>query len=192
MAPLETGLDARAAREKMGVTQDNLADTLGISTRQMRRHESEYALDKLIALAIECLLRRRAASHQMAVSPEERAERKFREQQRLRELRDAAGIGPVARIKRQLDDSELRKRLSLLRARNRARNAERPVVARLQGALKRLAAEGAWDDYRKTLDAAQLAYGGTTIYTAEYIDAARQGPPPDDSPLITLPLEIEP
>ncbi|MDE2103792.1 MAG: hypothetical protein KGL39_41525, partial [Patescibacteria group bacterium] len=92
MYPLETGQDAEMAREKLNLTQQEMANSVGISLRTWRRQATSDQLDLTISLAIECLLRRRAVSSQTAVTPEERAERKFREQRRLLELRRAAGL----------------------------------------------------------------------------------------------------
>lgn len=198
MEPLENGLDARQSREKLEITQRQMADMLGISTRHLGRQEASDHLEPIVALAIECLLRRRATSHQTAVSPEERAERKFRERQRLRELEQAAGVGrqttsPEARAKLALDYKEARRQLGLLRGRNRQRIADRPLIAALHRQLKGLLARSDVDGYRMAINLSDQVPGvDKHVYLMIYTDAARQGSLPDDSPLVTLPLEIEP
>jgi transcriptional regulator with XRE-family HTH domain len=88
---LDTGADLKSAREQLSMVQTDLCNVLGIGISTLKRHESSQALNPLIALAVECLLRREQSKRTAPVSPEERAERKFREREHLRKLRIAAG-----------------------------------------------------------------------------------------------------
>lgn len=169
MNPLETGQDARIAREKLNLSQSDISMLMGISQSTMKRYETSSVLEPIAALAIECLLRRRAASHQSAVSPEERAERKVREQLHMAKLRAEAGLPArkmatpaevaerqiaIAEAKRQLrldrgtvvsimqdrlDARDTKHRLAIVRARNRQRDDQRPKVAELHAQAASLA-----------------------------------------------------
>ena len=86
MYDINTGFDLSTARETLGLNRNDFAMALGISKQTLGRHEKNTRLDILIALAVECLLRRSRGE------PEERAEARFREAKRLHELKVQAGM----------------------------------------------------------------------------------------------------
>ncbi|MDE2071769.1 MAG: helix-turn-helix transcriptional regulator [Patescibacteria group bacterium] len=61
MTPLTTGADLRRARTTLGLARQALAERLGKTPLTLSRYESAPALDPMVALAVECLLRRAAA-----------------------------------------------------------------------------------------------------------------------------------
>lgn len=96
MHVLTTGIALSDARERLKLTREQLATLLGLSPATLKRHEKAGRLDLCVALAVECLLRRDLARTNAPVSPEERAERKFRERKRLLELKAEAGMVKAA------------------------------------------------------------------------------------------------
>lgn len=96
MQSLAEGYHISDARERLKLSREQLAATLGIAVSTLKRHEKAGRLDPCVALAVECLLRREAAKASTPVSPEERAERKFRERKRFIELKAEAGLVKTA------------------------------------------------------------------------------------------------
>lgn len=94
MHSLDTGEDLLYVRQALKITQKEFSERLDVSLATYKRYEASQRLDTLVALAVECLLRRKAIQAQTnrRVTPEERAERKFAEQEHLRKLRQAAGL----------------------------------------------------------------------------------------------------
>lgn len=212
MQPLYAGSDVLTALERLSMSRRELADMLNMGIKTLSRHIAAPELDACVALAVECLLRRRFSN--APVSPEERAERRHREQVRLRELRladrsrtpeaIAARQLAIAEAKRRLRDGgestavartrlatrgEVR-RLSIAAARNRERDRERPLIAVLHARLAPLAAAQDWPAYHAALQAHALSLGTDPAPNqSAYIDAATTAVLSDDDPLVTLPLE---
>lgn len=206
MQPLDSGSDLTAARSTLSLTQGELAGTLGVSISTVRRQEACARLDQLIALAVECLLRR-ARPNSAVVSPEERAERRFREAKRLRELKEEAGMvrkgyEPLP-AKVRLDRADELTRLRGIRRRNRSRPEQRAFVADLHVQLAAITNDtiipAPWPTARPTwakrnaliVEARHWALEHGWAFAEAYCNAANEGIVPDDSPLLTMPLEPE-
>lgn len=188
MQPLETGDDLLTARSALQITQAQLADTLRVSLSTIKRAERAINLDTTMALAVECLLRRRAASHQKAVSPEERAERKFREKQRLRELQEEAGWSrgkSVSAVAAGVERAKLRAVVERNAERDRVRHRITHCLAVLQPLTEaeRRNQIAVWVGMTKIPDM-------VSRYLADFYVGLEDGTiTAMDDPRITLPLE---
>ena len=167
MYPITSVSELRYARAALNMTQAQLAAALGIGTSTLARHERSTDVGQLVALAVECLLRRAApgqrspaeiAARQVAIAeekaklraarglssgytplpPEEKARRRLETETAYARLKREQGSSPAAA---SLDREAERSRIALARARNRERDRERPLVAALHAAAM-LAAEG--------------------------------------------------
>lgn len=198
MIVLDAGSDLMAARNELKMSQTQLAAALDVSLATIKRHEKNSRLDVIVALAVETLLRR-ARPGNAPVSPEERAERKFREREHLRKLHEQAGLavrGPgrptkplLERAIHALDLQEEKRRVRGVRTRNRLRAEQRPLIAELHAALNMAARLNNGTMHRLLLDRATADCTEQQMYLAAYIDLAEHIPVPDDSPLIALPEE---
>ena len=197
MGPIQSGDELLEARESLSMTLRQLAGALDISVSKIKKEQASATVSPVVALAVECLLRRRSTNNR--VTPEERAERKFREKEHLRKLHEAAGLpmhgaGRPPRPStetalRSVDLREERKRITSLYKRNQQRAEQRPKVALLHGRFSGFAKAGQWGLYRHALDAAKFETPTTEVYVLAYLDAAGYGPPDDDSPFVALPEE---
>jgi transcriptional regulator with XRE-family HTH domain len=62
-----TPADLRAIRERLGLTQAELAERIGVTDRSMRRYESgEHSISRPIAMLIESIRPRRRKQQQKA------------------------------------------------------------------------------------------------------------------------------
>ena len=205
----ETGDDIRIARATLRITQSELSDRLGVSLNTVRRYEASTRLDNIVSFAVAYLLIQVKPVSVSAMTPEERAELKFRERKHLRDLEAAAGItrgyrpmDPSVRLERQEEIA----RLKGVRKRNAARNRDRPTIAALHQALSLIAGEEtvtfqygpefAPFQYPKQrtaalADARHRAIMGGHYHVEAYCNAADNAPVPGDSPLVLLPLEDE-
>lgn len=208
MQKLWTGDDVKQARAKLGLSQAGLIEALGISISTLKRHEASESLDTTIALAVECLLRRRAAAHQVAVTPEERAERKFRERKRLLELKaadpdilalqaqasaSAAALRAklrgenVALQRAQVLATDSRRQIKAAIARNKKRASERQRIAALHEKLKILAAAGDAISYHGAIENAQTyAERNNLPNVIAYLERMEREIVPDNDPTLTL------
>ena len=218
MTPLYAGTELIDARNTLKMSQRQLADALGIAPATLRRYEISAELELMVALAVECLLRRQARS--AALTPEEKAERRFREQQKLAELKAAAGLGArprrtpteqaqarlertaeylrlkadsgivAASVRVNLAASDERRRLKYVRKRNRAREAERPLIAQAHAELAHLPL-GSNERSIYVSGARTAAVDVEQYFLANYLNSADVGVVADDDPLVTLPMEDE-
>jgi len=197
MIELMTGSDLAHARAELKLTQREMADHLGISWASLKRYEKAPELGLLVALAAECLLRRVAPSNARVnarVTPEERAERKYRQQRRLAELRAGdsllAPLRPVNEVAaRTVALRAARQRLVAIENRNHARIDQRVRIARIHGNLKAALARGDSQAYNDIVASEENATKEHLTFVWNYITAAGTAPVPDDSPLISLPDE---
>lgn len=199
MTPLYAGSDLFGARNALKLTQKELSAVLGCSLASLRRYETNARLDNTIALAVECLLRR-AAQTSRGLSPEERAERKFREKQRLIQLHTEAGLPlrgagrPPTSItvlaQRHLALRDAKAHIRAVEARNAERDRQRPIIASVHFALRGSSQRGDGVAYQHALQAAVDACREGDNLVEEYLNAAHDFVVPDDSPLVTLPLEV--
>lgn len=198
MVVLDAGSDLAAARNELKMSQTQLAAALDVSLATIKRHEKSSRLDVIVALAVESLLRRARPSN-APVSPEERAERKFREREHLRKLHEQAGLtmrGPgrpakplLERAIGALDLQEEKRRIRGVRTRNRLRAEQRSLIASLHASLAMANRLNNGTMHRALLDKAIADCTEQQMYLTAYIELAEQMPVPDDSPLVTLPEE---
>lgn len=198
MLSLATGDDLLSARNTLQMTQSDLANALGISSATLRRHETSTSLDNMVALAVECLLRRRAQKLQTPISPEERAARKFREQEHLRALRESAGMTPrggrahsladqaTTAAERRVAFREARMVLLRNRHRDRVRGELWELHCKARALVPAAVASGDWTAYRA---AVRMPVGDVDPFLGAYMAEAFNRPIADDDPLVTLPLE---
>lgn len=216
MQPLIAGKDVSEARKTLNLNATELAAVLGIGVATLRRYESSARLDNMVALAVECLLRRaqpaasasgkspaEIAARQVAIAaerarlreqagltaaryvpltPEQKAARKLETQLAYKRLCAAQGIPTPAEAR------SLRKRAKV---RNEHRDRERPMIAALHAKAKLLAIAGEWEQYHRLLQSHSIGEGPSANQLA-YLEAATKNVLPDDSPLVTLPLEDVP
>lgn len=210
MQQFDSGDDLKTARITLALSQNDMALALGVSVATLRRHEASAQLDLLIGLAAECLLRR-AQFGGAAVSPEERAERRFREAKRLRELKEAAGM-----VRKPYEPMPVRavvarrqaiRKLEAVTKRNIKRDQQRPVVLQVHKGLPPIEGDTVMEfidanaggrvnrvlrnraDYlaRARQEAQEFGW----LHIIAYCNAADQRQIADDDPLVTLPLEPE-
>lgn len=208
MKPLDSGDSLMDARCTLELTQTDLAREIGVSLSTLQRAEKAQAPDLTLSLAVECLLRRRAQRASTAVSPEERAERRFRESERLRELKEAR-TSPEQRAERRFREAARLRQLkeeagwrpaAAARAtesvasgirrgraqRNRERDEQRPLIAArvkmLQGASP--------EEVRLLITSWQVSTPPSSTYLKAFTDALVEGRNIElMDPLITLPHE---
>lgn len=157
----------------------------------LKRTPEEVAA-RQVAIAAE---RRRLRAE---TSPEEIAARQVAIAVERQRLKEEAGLvaTPADRAAVALTYREERRRIGLLRARNRERERERPLIADLQRRLRPLYAASAWNGdwvpYLRAVDLACQALGSDPApYQSAYLEASRTGVLDDLHPLVTLPPEVE-
>lgn len=178
----------KQCREALGLTQSDLAKAFDVSPSTVKRWE-KAGPDILATLAIEALVWRKRAKQQAAISPEERARRRFAEWEHLQKLKIESGL-VERRVKTPAEKvsgrAELR-RLLAIEKRNANRIAQREVVLECHKKLAAAASPAARvaivTDYARHADAQNL------FYLTEYLSFAGGMIVADDSTLITLPLE---
>lgn len=97
-------------------------------------------------------------------------------------------LTPTERARNAVIQRQETERLRAVAKRNERRDKERAQVADFQRALKRVHAEQP-GSYAATLEMCEHARRENALFVKAFLEASALGPLPDDSPLVTLPLE---
>jgi DNA-binding XRE family transcriptional regulator len=172
MKSILNGVDAKNTRDKLGMSQRELADTLGVSTATVNSFERSLVLKPMVSLALECLVRRRQVTSMTPVSPEERAERVFRQRAHYKKL--------------QAEQSVEEQRAILAELQAKMRPLATTAVFAAKGPREETFMHPAWENYNNLIaEYHRAAAQKKHMHVIAYCVAASNRVVLDDDPLLT-------
>lgn len=121
MKPLVSAAAILEALKTINLPVSTVHSALGISAATFKRYMKKEHVEPMLALSIECLVRREIARRNTAVSPEERAERIFRQREHMAKLKAEAKLKVKATSLPTLEQIEIHERLRAQRLELRKR-----------------------------------------------------------------------